>query len=240
MTSEANPAASSDLALPLPAQEPPTVVRSAEPVAEAAAQVARALERMSGTSPRLAVSGGSALPALGVLRARLPRELWGELRLTWVDERCVATDNEHSNRGLALRAGHLDPRHPPLRELPLFLDGETQEQACRRVVTDLKPWFGDQLDVLLFGMGEDGHIASLFPGRPELFARDRVLPVTNSPKPPPERITLALPLLATAREAVLLAAGETKRGALERLIRRDPTLPASALTRLTIVTDLAL
>ena len=215
----------------------PLAVRSDEPAEEAAARVAKALRLVGARSPRLGVAGGSAMAALGPLRRLLGAERWSQVRLVWVDERCVSADDASSNRGAAVREGHLDPRQPPAVELALFLDGESPSQACQRVGDALRGRFACKLDVLLLGMGEDGHIASLFPGRPELAAREPVVAILDSPKPPPQRITLTLSILCTARAAVLLATGEAKRDALERLVRRDPSLPASALHKLTIVTD---
>jgi 6-phosphogluconolactonase len=162
--------------------------------------------------------------------------VWGRLRLTWVDERCVPFLDPDSNRGGAYRDGQLDPSDPPGLELPLYLDGETPVEACARVAAALRERFDGGLDALLLGMGEDGHIASLFPGRPfERVGGPPVFPVPDSPKPPRRRITLALSLLAAAESAVLLASGAGKREALERLAAGDPALPASALLSLTVV-----
>lgn len=187
-------------------------------------------------APRLAIPGGSAVAALGPVRERLGRA-WKRVRLTWVDERCVPLADAESNRGFAYRAGVLDADDPPVLELPLFRDGETGAQAVARVESALDREFDGALDVLLLGMGEDGHVASLFPGRqPE---GRRAVYVTASPKPPPERITLTRSFLGTARETVLLATGESKRNALSRLLSGDTGLPAHGLPRLTVVTDLA-
>jgi 6-phosphogluconolactonase len=210
---------------------------SADPAGAAAALLVPALDRIDPQrgQARLAVAGGSALAALGALRRQLDPGAWSRLRLTWVDERCVDLDDPRSNRGEALRAGHLDPALAPALELPLYLDGETPAQACARVSRGLAGDFAGGLDALLLGMGEDGHIASLFPGRPWDLAAD-VFAVADSPKPPPRRITLALPLLAAAPVAVLLAAGEGKRAARARLAAGDPALPACALRDLVVVT----
>jgi len=186
---------------------------------------------------RLGVAGGSVLGALGALRSALPPQLFASLSLAWVDERCVPFSAPDSNRGSAYRAGHLTQSQPPARELVLFEDGETPEQACHRVALTLKRDFADALDVLLLGMGEDGHIASLFPGQFEPLDEAPVRAIKNSPKPPPCRITLTLALLATARQVFILAAGEGKRAAVARLTSGDRTLPAAHLPNLVLVTD---
>lgn len=210
------------------------VVRSDDPAIAASELLVEAISRVP-DAPRLAIPGGSAVAALGPTREKLGRA-WAHVRLTWVDERCVPLADAESNRGSAYRAGALDAGAPPALELPLFLDGETGAEAVARVESALDRGFGGALDVLLLGMGEDGHVASLFPGRATAGAR--VAHVTASPKPPPERITLTRSFLGTAGETILLAAGESKRAALSRLLRGDATLPAQGLAGLAVVTDL--
>jgi 6-phosphogluconolactonase len=158
--------------------------------------------------------------------------------LTWVDERLVPFAHESSNRGAAYRARQLDPSDPPGRELPLYVDGETADQALARVDAGLDEVFGGALDVLLLGLGEDGHIASLFPGHP--WPASRVALVEASPKPPPRRLTLGLKILRTAREAILVVGGVTKEAALRRVLAGDRALPAASLENLRIATDLRL
>lgn len=211
------------------------LLRPGDPVAAACGLLVAALEGLP--LPRLAVSGGSALAVLGLVRRTLgPR--WRQVRLVWVDERRVPFNEQASNRGEAYRRGCLDTADPPALELPLFLDGETGPGACLRVAEHLGRTFDGGLDAVLLGLGEDGHSASLFPGRP--WPAALVHPVEDSPKPPPARITLGLGLLASAPVAVLLALGEAKAPALRRLLKGDPALPASALPDLTVVTDLDL
>jgi 6-phosphogluconolactonase len=210
------------------------VVRSDDPALAAAQLLVEALARVP-DAPRLAIPGGSAVAAVGPTREKLGRA-WQNLRLTWVDERCVPPADARSNRGSAYRAGALHADAPPALELPLFRDGETPAQAVARVEAALDRGFQGALDVLLLGMGEDGHVASLFPGRQT--GGGRVAHVTGSPKPPPERITLTRSFLGTAAETVLLAVGESKRAALARLLRGDAALPAHGLAGLAVVTDL--
>jgi len=209
-------------------------LRPEAPLEAAAALLAAALEDLP--RPRLAVSGGSAAAVLGLVRGALgPR--WRQVRLTWVDERRVPFRDPDSHRGQAYRLGFLRAEDPPALELPLFLDGETGSEACLRVAAMLDHGFQGGLDAVLLGLGEDGHSASLFPGRP--WPGGSVQAVEDSPKPPAGRVTLGLAFLAAAPVAVLLALGEAKAPALRRLLQRDPALPASALARLTVVTDLS-
>lgn len=220
----------------------PLVLTSQQPVAEAARQAAAAIAETDAAlgSARWAIPGGSALAAVGPARRELEQAVWRRVRLTWVDERCVAPDHPASNSGAAYRQGHLERSAPPAEELPLFLAGETPETARSRVEAGLRERFGGGLDVALLGLGEDGHVASLFPGHPALQSAGLVEAVRDSPKPPPVRLTLTLPLLKAARTTVILAMGEAKRAALLRLLRGDPGVPAAALPNLTVVTDLQL
>jgi 6-phosphogluconolactonase len=191
---------------------------------------------------RLAIPGGSALPAAAYSRAALGAD-WNRVALTWVDERCVSVDQAESNRGAARKLGLLDrelavPERPaPRLVLPLFESDETPSAAVERVTRGLARDFDGGLDVLLLGMGEDGHVASLFPGRREPDSGS-VAHIADSPKPPADRITLTRSMLQTACWSVLVAIGESKRPALERLLAGESRLPAHGLVGLTIVTDL--
>jgi 6-phosphogluconolactonase len=188
---------------------------------------------------RLAIPGGSAVAAVGALRRGLvERGRWSRVSLTWVDERCVPFASEHSNRGEAYRAGALQAEDPAGFELPLFEDDETPKDAVQRVDRALRREFAGALDVVLLGMGPDGHVASLFPGRRAADPEDLVVAVPDSPKPPPARISLSHAMLERAQTTVLLALGEEKRAALARVIAGEPDLPASGLPGLVVVTDI--
>jgi len=220
--------------------EAPRLVCADDPVEAAGALLAdavRAVDRARGAT-RLAIPGGSALAALGAAQRRLA-DAWSRVILTWVDERCVPPAHEDSNRGAAYRAGFLGAQRAPARQLPLFLDGERGKDAVSRVESGLTEIFDGAVDVLLLGMGEDGHVASLFPGW-SAPPGARVAFVASSPKPPSQRVTLTRPMLVTARCAILVAMGEVKRVALDRLLAGDPTLPAQGIPGLTVVTDLDL
>lgn len=220
--------------------ERPTVVHSAEPLRAAGRLLAQALVAARGARGvvRLAIPGGSALSALAHAR-ELAGAAWRRVRLTWVDERCVPFASAASNRGEAYRRRALDPNDRPAVELPLYLDGESGPRAVARVEAGLDRIFEGGLDVTLLGLGEEGHVASIFPGwGPPLVASAAF--VTESPKPPAERITLTPRMLKSARSSVLLACGEAKRSALERLLRGDGSLPAHGLPGLVVVTDLDL
>ena len=120
------------------------------------------------------------------------------------------------------------------------LDGDSPRSAVERVSRTIDDVFDGRLDVVLLGMGADGHIASIFPNHTAPAHGASVYFVADSPKPPRERMTLARSLLSTARTAVLIATGESKRKALHRLCAGDPSLPACGLPGLVVFTDLDL
>jgi 6-phosphogluconolactonase/glucosamine-6-phosphate isomerase/deaminase len=98
------------------------------------------------------------------------------------------------------------------------------------------------LDLALNGMGPDGHTASLFPGHPQLHATGIAVCVRDSPKPPPERMTLTLGKLNESRRILLVVTGEGKAAMLARVLAGpDPDVPASLLARdrLEVVADAA-
>ena len=154
---------------------------------------------------------------------------WSASSLWWGDERCVAADDERSNYGLAKRT---------------LLDRLEAQPAVHRIRGELEPAAaaaeyerqlgGVELGLLLLGLGSDGHIASLFPGSPQLAERKRL--VTSGPAaldPLVERVTLTLPALLSARETWLLATGEEKAQAVAQAFRGPVSdeVPASLLRR---------
>jgi 6-phosphogluconolactonase len=213
-----------------------TLLGSQQPLDLAADLLSEALERV-GPGARLGIPGGSALEVLSRVRASLAPELWRSLKLTWVDERVVPFDDAQSNRGAAYRGNALSKDQPVALELPLVLDGESPEAAVTRTTEAFRRDFGGALDVALLGLGEDGHVASLFPGHATLETRAPVAAVADSPKPPAQRVTLTLPVLASAKvERYVVAIGAGKRSAVMRLVAGDD-IPAARLGAVTVVTD---
>lgn len=185
---------------------------------------------------RLGIAGGSALKAVERMKTLVSPTTWSALRLTWVDERVVPVASADSNRGAVERSGVLST--PPGLVLPMVLDGEDGVAACARFGSEFERRFDGALDVALLGMGEDGHVASLFPGHALLDAVGVVAHLEDSPKPPPSRVTLTLNVLRhSMTKRVLLATGVGKRAALLGLRANDVSLPVSRLGALTVVTD---
>lgn len=149
---------------------------------------------------------------------------WTNVHLWYGDERCVPFDDPESNHGQVkerLRARGAT-WHPMRGTLGPSEGAMVYERELGATI----------LDVTHLGMGPDGHTASLFPNHPLLDAHGVAAGISDSPKPPPERITLTLPKLNESRRVVLLVTGEGKSEALARVMAGpDRTYPASLLDR---------
>ena len=159
---------------------------------------------------------------------------WTSVHVWWGDERFVATGDGDRNEGQAQEALL---RHVPLPEENIHRMGasdtfETAEAAAEAYSADISAAGAPAWDVALFGMGPDGHVASLFPdhqsfidGRSGADARA----VHDSPKPPPTRVTLSLPAINRAKRVWVVAAGAAKADVVARALAGDASLPAAAV-----------
>jgi 6-phosphogluconolactonase len=185
----------------------------------------------------VAISGGSLPKLLGPPLAVQPLRSqieWSAWHVFWADERCVPLAHTDSNYRLA-REYLFDHVPIPADQIYAIDDarppGPTAEayQGLLRQLFQPGPGQIPRFDLILLGMGEDGHTASLFPGHPLLTDTDRwVASILDSPKPPPERISLTLPLINQARHIAFLAAGQGKAAVLSEVFGptdRDPILP---------------
>jgi 6-phosphogluconolactonase len=145
---------------------------------------------------------------------------WRRVDVWWGDERFVPADDDERNELQARRAllDRLDL--DPDRVHPMGAhggpDGDDVDAAAARYAAELGDAFAP--DVLLLGVGDDGHTASLFPGHPGPRDERPVLGVHGAPKPPPTRISLGLTALNRAREAWFIVAGEAKAHVVARAL----------------------
>lgn len=153
---------------------------------------------------------------------------WRGWHIYWGDEGCVAPEDPLRNSRVAFHAW-LDQVSIP-REQVHPIPGELGPEAAAEHYTALLAGLGD-FDLVLLGLGEDGHTASLFPGREWGAAPESpdVLIVRDAPKPPPCRLSLSANRLSRSREVVFLATGVSKYGAVQRW-RCGELLPAAAIT----------
>lgn len=216
---------------------PANVIILADPdaVAQAAAEHAVALfSRLPGRIS-LALSGGSTpqrfyrLLADEPYRSRIP---WDRLHLFLVDERHVPHAHPDSNYGMIASALLDRVPIPAANRHPMPTDGDP-EDCARRYRAELAAFFGgtERFDLVVLGMGPDGHTASLFPGRAPSTLHS-VEAVYDSPKPPPTRLTLTLPVLNRAVEVLFLVTGADKAPALARALKEgiEGELPAGWVT----------
>ncbi|MCA0252678.1 MAG: 6-phosphogluconolactonase [Actinobacteria bacterium] len=149
------------------------------------------------------------------------------LELWWGDERFVPTDDADRNAGptLATFAGHF-PLAPSRTHPMPAADGLID--AAAGAATYAKELGDTRFDLVLLGMGEDGHVASIFPGHASGEATTQlVIGVSDSPKPPSEQISLTLPALSRSSQVWFLVSGAEKANALRRALDGDQRLPAA-------------
>src|SRR5258705_12411621 len=160
----------------------------------------------------VALPGGSVATSFFPRLARVPLD-WSKVDFFWGDERAVPPDHPDSNYAVA-RLLWLDPAGVPAASVHrMRAEPPDLAQAAADCERELVGVAGSppRLDLVLLGVGPDGHVCSLFAGHPLLKEERRfVAPVLNSPKPPPRRLTLTMPVLAAAEHVVIAAMGEAK------------------------------
>jgi 6-phosphogluconolactonase len=208
------------------APDPEALARRA--AAEIAGRAAAARGRFA-----VALAGGSTPRRTYELLAGSPHRQavpWGQVEIFFGDERCVPPDDPASNHRMAREALLDRVPIPPARihrirgEAPDAAAAAAEYEAVLRAALGA----GARLDLVLLGMGQDGHVASLFPGSEALAETGRLVRAVLSPAPPVRRITLTLPALDAAAAALFLVAGAEKAERVaEVLSGRGPDLPAA-------------
>jgi 6-phosphogluconolactonase len=205
------------------------VVVHADPAVLAESVAARLLVRLvdaqaaRGEGALVLTGGGIATDVYRAVAASPARHAvnWSRVQLWWGDERFLpaghpdrnATQAEQALAGLALDPARVHPMPPS--DGP---DGPDPEAAAARYARELAeaghPADLPHFDVLLLGVGEDGHVASIFPEHPATYETRPVCAVRGAPKPPPVRISLSLPSIRRAEQVWLIASGPAKAGAV--------------------------
>lgn len=186
-----------------------------------AATVAEALATIlaaPGPHHLVLTGGGVGTRVLGALADRGEDIDWSLVHVWWGDERFLAAGDPERNETGA-REALLDVAPIPSDQVHAMPadDGQGVATAAASYADELAAHSNDgfvpDFDVLLLGMGPEGHVASLFPGMPEIHAAQSAVPIENSPKPPPTRISLSLSAIRSAREVWVVAAGAGKADA---------------------------
>lgn len=168
----------------------------------------------------LVLSGGKTPAEIYSLLARNTKsnaDFWHSTQLWWGDERCVAPDDAMSNYRMA-RENLIDIVNLPDENIHrIQAEMENRRQAAG-LYSDAFP---AGPDLILLGIGADGHTASLFPGAAALDEKQHLFVPSQAPSEPVNRITITPVALATARKRLVLAAGENKRPAIEKVFHRE-------------------
>lgn len=152
---------------------------------------------------------------------------WAAWHVYFGDERCLPPGHEERNSRMAALAW-LDYVPIPRAQIHPIPAELCAEAAARAYAQTLQPV--DLFDVVLLGLGEDGHVASLFPGhdRGDMPDAPSVIAVHDAPKPPPERVSLTASRLSTARQVMFLVTGKAKRQAVQAW-RDGAVIPAASI-----------
>ncbi len=181
---------------------------------------------------RVALSGGSTPKALhsALAAPSLARQLdWTQVEFFFGDERCVPPDHPESNFGMADETLF---RPLAIKQDRIFrMNGEAEDrnQAAREYEAVLHRRFGTKppawprFDLILLGLGEDGHTASLFPGTDVLNERTRLVVASRSPKGIAHRLTFTIPVVNQARTVVFLVNGSGKAAVAKQILEGSPS-----------------
>jgi 6-phosphogluconolactonase len=185
----------------------------------AADRIAEALKRAISAGPAvsLALAGGTTPRAAYEALAKIPGIDWSKVSVYFGDERAVPPTHPDSNFAMAQAALFERVPLPATNVHRIVAEAPDQDAAARAYEALLPP----RISVLILGIGEDGHTASLFPGSPALNERvRRVLPVIG-PKPPPRRLSITPPVIEAAERCIVIANGAGKAEPARRALK-DP------------------
>jgi 6-phosphogluconolactonase len=184
---------------------------------EVARVVASRLARAAREGGNVVLTGGTT-PKQAYEQAAKQERDWSSVELWWGDERCVPPDDAKSNYKLAK-----DSLLARIERQPRAVHRMKGELGKDEAAAEYERELGNTaLDLLLLGIGPDGHIASLFPNAPTLRERRRVVPAEPGFEPFVDRVTLSLPTLRGAKEILFLLAGSAKADAARRAFVDEP------------------
>lgn len=172
---------------------------------------------------KLVLAGGTTPEKVYRLLSKAQTD-WSKWRIYYGDERCLPSDHADRNSMMATKALLAQVPIPAeqIFTIPAELGPEAGALQYRQAVSDALPF-----DVVLLGMGEDGHTASLFPGH--VHKQDELThAVYNSPKPPPERVSISAKALSDTRQLIFLITGKSKQEPVKQW-REGADLPVAAI-----------
>lgn len=177
---------------------------------------------------RIALSGGNTPRPVYEALSKLGRP-WDKWEITFGDERCVPPDNEQSNFRMA-RLAWFEPAVVPAQNI-LRMEGESVPDAAaqkyeRELLSRSDPY---RHDLILLGMGDDGHTASLFPRTGALQVKDRLVVANYVPKFSGHRLTFTYPLLNAARHVCFLVSSPGKEAVLNEVLAGNADYPSAAI-----------
>lgn len=184
-----------------------------------------------GRVPQIALTGGTIASRVHQELARLSAGAgvdWTRVVVWWGDERFVAPDSAERNAVGAV-ADLLGPvGATQVHQVPSTAEATDVGAAAAAYSETLREHGSSRFDVVMLGVGPDGHVASLFPGTASLEVTDQVaLAVPDSPKPPPERVSLSFDALNRTRSVWLVASGENKAAAVAAALAAEGTVDAT-------------
>ena len=192
----------------------------------------------NGETPQVALTGGSIAEAVHTRLGDVGNDSevdWSRVVFWWGDERYVAADSEDRNAAAARRMmlDRLPVEDAHVHEMPAAGSGSL-DQAAAAYAEELRAHGSGVFEVVMLGIGPDGHVASLFPGHDSLDVRDAItVAEPDSPKPPPERISLTFSALNRTRSVWFLVSGAEKADAVARALAEGTDLhevPAAGVT----------
>lgn len=204
-------------------------------VGDVASRVIELLEDLQATGivPHVTLTGGTVADEIHREIGRIGPTSgvdWGAVEFWFSDERYLAADSPDRNAGQA-RSAFLDAVGARrVHAMPAADGGLTLADAAASYAEEVRASDTHSFHLTMLGMGPDGHVASIFPGHPAGEVDAIAVPVTDSPKPPPERISLSTEALCHSERVWFVISGDDKRAIAERVWQGDRELPAARVS----------